>query len=87
MGYRITNTDFYDVTNPITLQNQPFYANGSNTLCLAYTTADIGYFYVLGGVYNASLGRWIKARTQTNVLLSKTSVLSEIEGEGSTILK
>lgn len=87
VGYRITNTDFYDLKNPITLADQPFYLNGSNSLNLAYTTADMGYFYVLGGVYSPSLGRWIKARTQTNVLLSKTSLITEIEGEGSTVLK
>jgi len=41
----------------------------------------------MGGEYSVSLGRWMKARTQTNVLLTKTSALSEIEGAGSTILK
>jgi hypothetical protein len=29
----------------------------------------------------------MKARTQTNVLLEKTSTLSDIEGAGSTTLK
>jgi len=86
-GYRINNTDWYDLKNPITLEDQPFYRSGSNTLSMSYTTADLGYFYKLGGVYNVSLGRWTKARTQTNVLLSKTSALSDIEGAGSTSLK
>ena len=86
-GYRITNTDFYDVKNPITLEDQPFYRSGSNTLNLAYNTADLGYFYMLGGSYNPALGKWMKARTQTNVLLTKTSAISEIEGEGATTLK
>jgi hypothetical protein len=85
-GYRITNTDFYDIRNPITLENQPFYRAGSNTLALSYTTADVGFFYKLGGEYNATLGRWMKARSQNNVLLSKSSTLAEIEGEGSTII-
>lgn len=86
-GYRITNTDFYDVTNPITQEDQPFYRSGSNTLNFSYNTADLGYFYKLGGVYNPALGKWMRARTQTNVLLTKSSVISEIEGEGATTLK
>lgn len=86
-GYRIGNTDWYDVKKPITLVDQPFYRSGSNTLNMSYTTADLGYFYKLGGEYNVALGRWMKARTQTNVLLTKTSAVTEIEGTGSTILK
>jgi hypothetical protein len=86
-GYRISNTDWYDVKNPITLVDQPFYRNGTNTLNMVYTIADLGYFYKLGGEYNVTLGRWTKARTQTNVLLTKQSLLTEIEGEGATKLK
>lgn len=87
MGYRIANNDWYDIKNPVTLEDQPFYRSGSNTLSMTYTTADRGYFYMLGGEYNVALGRWMKARSQTNVLLTKTSVLSEIEGEGVTRLQ
>jgi len=86
-GYRIGNTDWYDVKNPITLEDQPFYRAGSNTLNMSYTTADLGYFYKLGGEYNIALGRWMKARTQTNVLLTKTSAITEIEGTGATVLR
>ena len=86
-GYRIANTDWYDIKNPVTLEDQPFYRSGSNTLSMTYTTADRGFFYMMGGEYNVTLGRWMKARTQTNVLLTKTSVLAEIEGEGSTKLQ
>ena len=87
MGYRIGNTDWYDIKNPITLQDQPFYRSGSNTINMAYTTADLGYFYKLGGEYNVTLGRWMKARSQTNVLLTKASAITEIEGDGVTLLK
>jgi hypothetical protein len=86
-GYKICNTDWYDITNPITLQEQPYYRSGGNTLNMTYTTADLGYFYVMGGEYNVGLGRWTKARNQVNVLLTKTSALSAIEGEGVTKLK
>lgn len=87
LGYRIGNTDFYDVRNPITLVDQPYYRSGTNTLSFLYNTADLGYFNMLGGEYNSVLGKWTKARTQKNVLLSKTSALSEIEGAGATTLK
>jgi hypothetical protein len=86
-GYRIANTDWYDLRNPITLENQPFYRDGSNTLCLVYNTADLGYFNMLGGEYDPVLGRWMRARTQNNVLLTKQSAITEIEGEGATKLR
>jgi len=82
VGYKIANTDFYDVINPITLASQPFYRQGSNTLSLLYTTpADAGFFYKLGGVYNPRLGRWVKARSQQTITLTKTSALTDIEAE------
>ena len=84
MGYRIANTDFYDIKNPITLEDQPFYRSGSNTMALTYNTADLGIFNMLGGEFNPALGRWIKARAQNNVLLTKQSPVSAIEGEGAT---
>jgi hypothetical protein len=86
MGYRIADTDWYDIKNPITLKEQPFYSQGSNTLNLAYPPGQ-GYFYLLGGEYNLALKRWTKARTQTGLLLTKQSLITEIEGEGSTKLK
>ena len=87
LGYRIANTDFYDVRNPITLAEQPFYRSGTNTLNFVYNTADLGYFNMLGGIYDPALGRWTKARAQNNVLLTKTSTVDKIEGEGSTIIR
>jgi len=82
VGYKITNTDWYDVVNPITLQSQPFYRQGSNTLSLTYPPAtDLGYYYKLGGAYNPRLGKWVKARSQNFVQLTKASSLNEIEGE------
>lgn len=86
MGYRICSNDWYDETNPITLVEQPYYLAGSNTLMMSYTTADLGYFYKMGGVYNVKLGRWTTARSQTSVLLTKSSTLAEIEGTGVTTI-
>lgn len=85
VGYRIANNDFYDIVNPITLEAQPFYRQGSNTLSLSYTTpADQGFYYKLGGIYNARLGKWVKARTQQIVQLTKASTIDQIEAEFPT---
>jgi hypothetical protein len=82
LGYRVANTDFYDTVDPITLKPQPYYRQGTNTLSLTYpAVSDIGNYYKLGGVYSARLGKWVKARSQTLVVLSKTSQINEIEGE------
>lgn len=81
-GLRITNTDWYDIINPVTLTYQPFYKQGSNTIHLVRPTpVNVGWFYKLGGEYNVRLGRWVKARGQRTVDLSKTSTLNELEGE------
>ncbi|MDF3076581.1 MAG: hypothetical protein K0S09_470 [Sphingobacteriaceae bacterium] len=79
-GYRIANTDWYDIINPITLEPQPFYRQGSNTLNMVYTTSDQGFFYKLSGIYNVRLGKWVQARTQNNLDLTKTSTIDELEG-------
>lgn len=81
-GLRITNTDFYDIVNPVTLAQQPFYKQGSNTIYLSRPApSDAGWFYKLGGEYNVRLGRWVKARGQRTVDLTKTSTLAELESE------
>ncbi|MBA2746594.1 MAG: hypothetical protein H0U44_10245, partial [Flavisolibacter sp.] len=64
-GYRITNTDYYDKTNPVTLNDQPFYAMGSNTGKFSFPTT--GNFSKLGGTYNKVTGRWTQARMLTSV--------------------
>lgn len=86
-GYRITNTDWYDVKNPRTRKDQPFYRSGTNTLALTYNTSDVGIFNLLGGEYSPALGRWTTARSQHNITLTKTSALTEIETPESTKLK
>lgn len=81
-GLRIANTDWYDIINPVTLEPQPFYKQGSNTICLTRPApTNAGFFYKLGGEYNIRLGRWVKARAQNRVDLEKTSVLDELEKE------
>lgn len=79
-GYRIPNNDFYDVINPLTLQEQPFYRAGSNTNAMTYNTpSDAGYWNFMGGVFNLRLGRWTTARVKYAPLLTKQSTLEEIE--------
>lgn len=85
-GYFIANTDWYDAINPITLQSQPYYLSGSNTLNLSYNSGQ-GFFNLLGGEYNMTLSKWTKARSQTALKLTNESVLTDIEGEGATVLK
>ncbi len=88
-GYRIGNTDVYDVIDPITGNVQPYFMAGSNTQRFTYFGggADRGSFYKLGGVFDTNLGKWVQARSNGYVVLEKTSSVSEIQGEGSTTLK
>lgn len=77
-GYLITNTDYYDKTNPVTLVDQPYYTMGSNTGKFAFPTA--ANFAKLGGTYNRTTGRWTQARIQVSTPLTATSTVAEIEG-------
>ena len=77
-GYKITNTDYYDITNPSTLVNQPFFNMGSNTGKLGFPAAT--NFSKLGGTYNTTTGRWTAARTLTGIPLTATSTVATIEG-------
>ena len=92
-GYRVPNSDFYDKKDPITLIDQPFFKEGSNTLFIAYPTINesapslIAYFAQLGGTYNPSLGRWVSARALFNIKMNDKTQLSEIETATSTKLK
>ncbi|WP_018628407.1 DUF5689 domain-containing protein [Niabella aurantiaca] len=83
-GFRICNNDWYAMVSidPATLQplSQPFFKAGSNTLFVGYhSPSDKGFYYMMGGVYNLTLGRWTKARADHLVDLTKESTLAEIE--------
>jgi hypothetical protein len=77
-GYKITNTDYYDIVNPSNQQSQPYFNQGSNTGKLAFPAAT--NFTKMGGVYNITTGRWTTARTLTSLPLTSTSTRTEIEG-------
>jgi len=77
-GYKITNTDYYDIVNPSTLAEQPYFTMGSNTGKLAFPAAT--NFAKLGGTYNTTTGRWTTARTLTGIALTATSTVAAIEG-------
>ncbi|MGV3529636.1 MAG: DUF5689 domain-containing protein [Flavisolibacter sp.] len=81
VGYRITNTDYYDEKNPSTLEDQPFFKQGSNTGKFSFPTGES--FAQLPGVYNVKSGRWTQARLLQNVTLTLTSTSAEIEGHVS----
>jgi len=78
IGYRITNTDYYDTLNPTTQVEQPMFNQGSNTGRFPFPAAIS--FAKLGGIYNTSKGRWTVGRTLTNVAVAPTATISEIEG-------
>ena len=92
-GYRICNTDWYDVKNPITLANQPYYRQGTNTISIPYSASgnstSLGNYIMLGGVFDLKLGKWTTARTETILLFPSTSTITidMIEGTGATKLK
>jgi hypothetical protein len=86
-GYRIANTDIYDVKHPLSAADQPYYRSGTNTGSFTYNTSDLGYFNMLGGVYNPKIGRWMKNRSQNSFIIDKTAPITAIEGEGATTLQ
>lgn len=91
MGYRIGDTDVYDVLEPVSGKPQPYFKSGSNTQKFTYVTPgvsnDDGFYYILGGTFDTVQGKWVQARSQTIYQLSKTSTVAEIEGENATVIK
>lgn len=92
LGYRITNTDYYTTINPSSRLQQNFFGAGSNTNRLGFqieqTGTSGGGFIQLGGIYVASTGRWEKGRLLTNIVMSATTNISELQtGTGVTVLK
>ncbi|MDH7463094.1 DUF5689 domain-containing protein [Chitinophagaceae bacterium 26-R-25] len=85
VGYRVTNTDFYDLKDPLSLKTQLYYRAGSNTLALPYSTQK-NAFQMLGGTYDPNLGRWTQARAAVNVPLTAKSTIDQIE-TGGTVVK
>jgi hypothetical protein len=83
VGYRITNTDFYNTIDPASNGKirQEFMGAGKNTTRLAFPNAIS--FVQLGGVYNMK-GRWLTKRAMLNISLTATSAISQIEG-GTTL--
>ena len=88
LGYRIGNTDHYSQYNAENGNATPFFSmgDGNNDFRFPHTSpTDIGVFFKLGGIFNTSTRKWTEKRTLTPLMLTKTSVLSELEkGEGIT---
>lgn len=82
LGYRICNNDWYSMyslsIDPATYTPMvvPYlhYRSAVNMTSMAYPTpTDVGYFSMMGGTYNITLGRWTTARKQTIVELVQTT--------------
>ncbi|UKT65548.1 DUF5689 domain-containing protein [Pedobacter mucosus] len=78
VGYKITINDFYTTFNPSTRGTQLYYGAGTNVNRLSFPGATS--FAKLGGLYDATSGRWVNGRALTNVPLTVTSPLTAIEG-------
>ena len=88
LGYRIANTDHYATYNQETGDPTPFFSmgDGKNDFRFPHTLPiDAGVFYKLGGTFNTTTRKWTIPREPNPILLTKQSVLTEIEtGEGIT---
>jgi len=84
IGFRITNNDYYGTINPISGVSQNFYGSGTNTQKLGYPATE--NFVQLGGVYDATTGRWTTPRSLISVPLTKTSPVTTLE-VGNTFTK
>ncbi len=89
VGYRICNNDWYsmysvgidDTTYKPKVVPYLHYRSTGNTANMPYTTpTDVGFFNMMGGVYNTRLGRWTTARQRTIVELAQaTATVDSIE--------
>lgn len=88
-GYRICNNDWYSMYSvgidahtykPIVVPYLHYRSTG-NTTNMPYTTpTDVGYFNIMGGVYNTTLGRWTTARKQIVLELDQaTATIDSLE--------
>ncbi len=82
-GFKITNTDYYDINNTTATPYQPYMTMGTNTFKFPFPAAT--QYVKLGGTYNTTTGRWTATRTLTPVALTTTSTVSAIEGSTSLI--
>lgn len=92
LGYRICNNDWYSMysVNIDAVSYMPvivpylYYRSSGNTANMPYTTANLGNFNIMGGVYNITLGRWTTARKQVVVELDQaTATVNDIEKHAS----
>lgn len=83
VGYRITNTDYYETENTTvpTLDPQPFFRMGTNVF--KFVTVNDEKYRQLGGTYNTRNGKWPTKRTMTELVVPADGTLSMIEGATS----
>jgi hypothetical protein len=85
-GYRIVNSDHYQVKDAATSTDQPFFFQGTNTYIIPHQTADLGIFVKLGGTYNVKTKTWDMVRGYNFYTMTASSTVSEIESNGVTTL-
>lgn len=89
-GFRVTNTDYYTVTETIRYINQydalnKYYnVNSVGGAGSTVTNLGAGNFLELRGVYDVVTAKWTTARSRNVISLSSTSVVSAIETPNST---
>ncbi|WP_240183075.1 DUF5689 domain-containing protein [Pedobacter jeongneungensis] len=84
-GLRVTITDkFATYAGKVP---QEYYGKGTNDISKRFAGFPTAVsFAKLGGIYKATKGGWESVRTMTSIVLSNTSVLSDIETGGVTTL-
>jgi hypothetical protein len=93
LGYRICNNDWYTMYS-VSVDSATYkpvivpylhYRSAVNMASMPYTTpSDVGYYNMMGGVYNITLGRWTTARKQVVVeLVQATATIDDIEKHAS----
>lgn len=81
-GYLICNNDLYKIAD-----NPYFRGDGKNTMTIANSASISPKFIKLGGVYDLESNEWTTARSKTEVTITSTSVVADIEtGAGITVL-
>lgn len=78
LGYRITNTDFYNTNDPLNGAAQSLMGSGKNSFRFGFASAIS--FASLGGEYDAVSGRWNVKRALTTIAVPQMAPISTIEG-------
>lgn len=79
LGLRITNTEYYNSHHPSSGMVQARMGSGTNSFRFGFSGSE--QFASLGGVYNATTGRWIEKRLVTSIEVVQEAPVTTIEGK------